>query len=422
MVASGGASTIYPNDIAAHGHPDEFVNYSKYSGVSKTYEYANTIPATSRPPSKEGIIRALKEYKGLLIARAVKFFLRYGGPDYQGSPGNATSRRTFGRPNSRLWLIHHPLACATAVEQSTGSVNLGAINPGGEPSAIKAKALCWGTSSSGLLLIGLWRDDITSKLYRYSSVGYVSKSGSLSDELNNIPLLFTDSMYEGIGIGIGGFFKIGNSGGMKDVITSKVYRYSSVGYVWQPVRRAEQQAYQCSSPTARARVSVSVATAQDPPLLTISCLMSNTLTARCWSFSAKSVADTVKKGVMTKPIAAWFGYVGNMANSDGKMADAKNRAGLVIPDTFEELLRMRLVKTGVNNPKKERDPPTISLSRFKYVLPAFISTISDEHGQVLFYARMHSNVFKEDIGVGSVVTLLWCKCREYNTPNQWYPI
>lgn len=46
MVASGVASTIYPNDIAAHGHPDEFVNYSKYSRVSsegQTYEYANTI-------------------------------------------------------------------------------------------------------------------------------------------------------------------------------------------------------------------------------------------------------------------------------------------------------------------------------------------------------------------------------------------
>ncbi len=43
---------------------------------------------------------------------------------------------------------------------------------------------------------------------------------------------------------------------------------------------------------------------------------------------------------------------------------------------------------------------------------AFISTISDERGQELLYAGMRiSEVFKEDIGIGGVVSLLWFKRR-----------
>lgn len=45
---------------------------------------------------------------------------------------------------------------------------------------------------------------------------------------------------------------------------------------------------------------------------------------------------------------------------------------------------------------------------------AFISTISDERGQELMYAGMPiSEVFKENIGIGGVVSLLWFKRREY---------
>ena len=42
---------------------------------------------------------------------------------------------------------------------------------------------------------------IASKLYRPGSVGYVSKSGGMSNELNNILSLVTNGTYEGIAIG-----------------------------------------------------------------------------------------------------------------------------------------------------------------------------------------------------------------------------
>ena len=42
---------------------------------------------------------------------------------------------------------------------------------------------------------------ISSKLYRPGSVSYVSKSGGMSNELNNILSLVTNGTYEGIAIG-----------------------------------------------------------------------------------------------------------------------------------------------------------------------------------------------------------------------------
>jgi hypothetical protein len=42
---------------------------------------------------------------------------------------------------------------------------------------------------------------ISSKLYRAGSVGYVSKSGGMSNELNNILSYTTNGTYEGIAIG-----------------------------------------------------------------------------------------------------------------------------------------------------------------------------------------------------------------------------
>ncbi|KAJ6451084.1 hypothetical protein C8R47DRAFT_1259756 [Mycena vitilis] len=155
------------------------------------------------------------------------------------------------------------------------------------------------------------------------------------------------------------------------------------------------------------------------------------------------VIDAVKNGRITKPIVAWaigtcakmldtevqFGHAGSMADSEMETADAKNKvmraAGFVVPETFEELPRVLketyegLVKSGGVVPKAEQDPPVIPMD-YKWAQElglirkpaAFISTISDERGQELLYAGMRiSDVFKEDIGLGGVVSLLWFKRR-----------
>ena len=48
---------------------------------------------------------------------------------------------------------------------------------------------------------GMMDNIVASKLYRKGSVGYVSKSGGMSNELNNIVSQNTDGVYEGVAIG-----------------------------------------------------------------------------------------------------------------------------------------------------------------------------------------------------------------------------
>jgi len=100
-------------------------------------------------------------------------------------------------------------------------------------------------------------------------------------------------------------------------------------------------------------------------------------------------------------------------------------AGMIVPDTFEDLPTVlkptyeRLVASGEISPKPEVPPPQIPID-YKWAQElgmvrkpaAFISTISDERGSELIYAGMKiSEVFKEDIGIGGVLSLLWFKRR-----------
>src|SRR5258708_3425013 len=235
---------------------------------------------------------------------------------------------------------------------------------------------------------------ISSKLYRAGSVGYVSKSGGMSNELNNILSLVTNGTYEGIAIG-------GD-------------RYPGTTFIDHLLR------YE-ADPDCKMLV----------------------LLGEVGGVEEYRVIDAVRKGVIKKPIVAWaigtwakmfttevqFGHAGSMANSDTETADAKNAAmkaaGFIVPDTFEDLPTVlretyeRLVAIGRVVPKPEVEPPVIPMD-YKWAQElglirksaAFISTISDERGQELLYAGMRiSDVFKDDIGIGGVVSLLWFKRR-----------
>ena len=149
----------------------------------------------------------------------------------------------------------------------------------------------------------------------------------------------------------------------------------------------------------------------------------------------------MKNKRVTKPIVAWtigtcakmfttevqFGHAGSFANSEAETADFKNwamrQAGIVVPETFEEMPRAirevysRLVKDGTIVPKPERPAPAIPID-YKWAQElgmvrkpaAFISTISDERGAELMYSGVKiSDVFGSDLGIGGVVSLLWFK-------------
>ncbi|KAH7272242.1 ATP citrate lyase subunit 1 [Fusarium solani] len=241
---------------------------------------------------------------------------------------------------------------------------------------------------------GMMDNIVASKLYRKGSVGYVSKSGGMSNELNNIIAGNTDGVYEGIAIG-------GD-------------RYPGTTFIDHLLR------YQ-ADPECKILV----------------------LLGEVGGVEEYKVIDAVKQGIITKPIVAWaigtcasmfktevqFGHAGSFANSQLETAAMKNEkmreAGFHVPNTFEDLPSVLkevydgLVSKGTIVPQPEPVVPKIPID-YSWAQElglirkpaAFISTISDDRGQELLYAGMPiSDVFKEDIGIGGVMSLLWFRRR-----------
>ena len=241
---------------------------------------------------------------------------------------------------------------------------------------------------------GMMDNIVASKLYRKGSVAYVSKSGGMSNELNNIVSQTTDGVYEGVAIG-------GD-------------RYPGTTFIDHLLR------FQA-----------------DPECKILMML------GEVGGIEEYRVVEAVKQGAITKPIVAWaigtvasmlktevqFGHAGSMANSELEMASVKNKtmreAGLFVPDTFEDMpavlaqVYQKMVKSGQIKPAQEPVVPKIPMD-YNWAQElglirkpaAFISTISDDRGQELLYAGIPiTDVFRENIGIGGVMSLLWFRRR-----------
>ncbi|MCJ1303088.1 citrate synthase [Hypocenomyce scalaris] len=241
---------------------------------------------------------------------------------------------------------------------------------------------------------GMMDNIVASKLYRKGSVGYVSKSGGMSNELNNIISETTDGVYEGVAIG-------GD-------------RYPGTTFIDHILR------YQA-----------------DPECKLL------LLLGEVGGVEEYRVVEAVMNGTITKPVVAWaigtcasmfktevqFGHAGSFANSQLETAAMKNKkmkeAGIYVPNTFEEMPKLlsevyqNMVKEGIVKPQPEPVPPKIPID-YSWAQElglirkpaAFISTISDDRGQELLYAGMPiSDVFREEIGIGGVMSLLWFRRR-----------
>jgi len=239
---------------------------------------------------------------------------------------------------------------------------------------------------------GMLDNIIASKLHRPGSVAYVSKSGGLSNELNNIIAMNTDGVYEGVAIG-------GD-------------RYPGSTFI-QHIMRYEK----------------------NPDVSMI------VLLGEVGGADEYVVVDALKKGKIKKPLVAWcigtcskvfpaevqFGHAGARAGADLETADAKNKAlkdaGAYVPtsfDDFDEQIKKaftKLVKSGKHKPIPDVEPPKIPID-YAVALkegiirkPAqFISTISDDRGEELRYCGVKiSDIFKDKWGLGGVIGLLWFK-------------
>lgn len=256
-----------------------------------------------------------------------------------------------------------------------GPATVGGIKPG-----------CLKIGNTG----GMMDNILHSKLYRPGSVAYVSRSGGMSNELNNIISKATDGVYEGVAIG-------GD-------------RYPATTFM-DHIMRYE------ADPSAKMIV----------------------LLGEVGGVEEYEVCQAIKEGRLTKPLVAWcigtcssmfssevqFGHAGSCANSDRETASSKNAAlkmaGAKVPTSFDELgdviheVYTTLVKSGEIEPQPEVPPPTVPMdynwARELGLIrkPATVMTsICDERGQELLYAGMPiSDVLKQEMGIGGVISLLW---------------
>merc|ERR1712106_274836 len=272
--------------------------------------------------------------------------------------------------------------CKLAAEKEVtiiGPATVGGVKPG-----------CFKIGNTG----GMMDNILHSKLYRAGSVAYVSRSGGMSNELNNIISQTTNGVYEGVAIG-------GD-------------RYPCSTFMDHLLR------YQ-----ANPEVGMLV------------------LLGEVGGTEEYQVCEAIKSGVFTKPIVAWcigtcadmfatdvqFGHAGASAGAQEETASAKNKAlaeaGAEVPTSFDELgeeiskVYKKLIIAGTIVPKPEVSPPPVPMdynwARELGLIrkPAsFMTSICDERGQELLYAGIPiTEVFQQDMGIGGVLSLLWFQRR-----------
>ncbi|KAG7279114.1 hypothetical protein CRUP_004057 [Coryphaenoides rupestris] len=260
-----------------------------------------------------------------------------------------------------------------------GPATVGGIKPG-----------CFKIGNTG----GMLDNILASKLYRPGSVAYVSRSGGMSNELNNIISRTTDGVFEGVAIGGDRY--------PGSVFTDHVLRY------------------------------------QDTPDIKMIVVL-----GEIGGTEEYKICQAIKEGRISKPVICWcigtcatmfssevqFGHAGACANQASETAVAKNaalkEAGAFVPKSFDELGDLiksvydDLVGKGVIVPAAEVPPPTVpmdySWARELGLIrkPAsFMTSICDERGQELIYAGMPiTEVFKSELGLGGTLGLLWFQRR-----------
>jgi ATP citrate (pro-S)-lyase len=237
---------------------------------------------------------------------------------------------------------------------------------------------------------GMLSNQLASKLYRHGSVAYVSKSGGLSNELNNIISSCTDGVRAGVAIG-----------GDRYPITTYMDHFLKF---------------------------------QNDPHVKILVLL-----GEVGGILEYDVCKAIKDGVLTKPIVAWctgtvaanftydvqFGHAGALANSDMETAEAKNKAlrevGCFVPESFQDLGRLlkavydQMVAKSLITPNKDVEPPKVPVDyqwakKIGMVRKSktFLSSIADERGEELVYGGVPiSEVLTSEMGIGGTIGLLW---------------
>jgi len=228
---------------------------------------------------------------------------------------------------------------------------------------------------------------IESKLYKQGSVGFVSKSGGMSNEMYNIIARNTDGLYEGHAIG-------GD-------------RYPGSTLIEHLLRMNK-----------------------NPDIKMLVCL------GEVGGEDEYQIIDAMNNGGITKPIVCWvtgtcasmfssgvqFGHAGARADSNRETAKAKNealkKAGAIVPNSFDDFgekindtwKKLNIKEKIVPAPKVTLDYNEAKALGMVRKSSNFICTISDDRGEEVTYNKMPlSQVINEGLGIGGVISLLWFK-------------
>ncbi len=239
---------------------------------------------------------------------------------------------------------------------------------------------------------GTLENILEAKLHRPGHVGFVSKSGGMSNEAYNIIARNTDGLCEGIAIGGDSF--------PGSTLFEHVMRYEAnpnIGMIVVLGELGGREEYK--------------------------------------------IVDALNDGKISKPLVAWvtgtcakilpasiqFGHAGAKADSNEESADAKNealrKAGALVPKSFDDLDVLiketydKLVKTGKFKPAPEITPPPVPNDFSKALSEGLVrrktevvTTITDDSGEELLYAGVPiSRFIEEGGGIGGVIGLLWFK-------------
>ena len=239
---------------------------------------------------------------------------------------------------------------------------------------------------------GMIENILKAKLYRPGSVGLVSKSGGMMNEMFNIIARTTDGINEGIAIG-GDVFP-------GSTLLDHLLRYEA-------------------NPDIKLLVALSELGGKDE----------------------YEIIKAKKQGKIKKPLIMWtagtcaaifpwevqFGHAGAKAGKEEESAGAKNealrKAGIIVPTSFAQLEATiqhqfeKLVREGKMKPKADTAPAVLPLDYTDAVKQGlvrksthFMTTISTDTGEEPTYGPYPiSEVVEKGCGIGDVIGLLWFK-------------
>ena len=258
-----------------------------------------------------------------------------------------------------------------------GPATVGGIAPG-----------CFRVGNTG----GTIDNIVSAKLNRRGTVGFVAKSGGMSNESFNSIARHTNGIYEGI--------PIGGDAYPGSTLLDHLLRFEA-----------------------------------NPEIKMMVCL------GEIGGSGEYRIVEALEDGRITKPLVAWamgtcakefptnlqFGHAGAKASTEKETADAKNaalrQAGAVVPDSYDDFGdRIRetfksLEAAGEIEPIVEPEVPELPMDyevakRQGMVRKSthFICTISDDRGEEPTYNQIPiSQVLESDMGIGGVISLLWFK-------------